>query len=107
VSALVKNLTTLESTIGEEYFTLVQVKTLLFMTKEIRETYDVDLEDVKDLLASIIRDEEKHEEILSKIKKILMGKESEPEEKTPAVTYKNPDVQTKDVLDKLAYPLHE
>jgi rubrerythrin len=104
-SALVENLVILESTIGEEYFTLVQVKTLQFMTKEIRETYNVNLEDVKNLLESIIQDEEKHEEFLSKIRKALMEKENETKEKTPTATHQILDVQTKDVLDKLAYPL--
>jgi len=99
-SALVKDLTTLESTIGEEYFTLVQVKTLLFMTKEIRETYNVDLEDLKGLLESIIQDEERHEQLLSEIKKVLMGKENKPEEKTTLVAFKSPDIQTIDMLDK-------
>jgi rubrerythrin len=98
ISKFVKDLTTLESTVGEEYFTLVQTKTLLFMTKEIRETYDVDIEDLKDVLASIIEDEEKHEALLSKIRKILMGKENKTDE-TTSVTFKNPDTQAMDMLD--------
>jgi rubrerythrin len=82
VSTLVKNLTALESTVGEEYFILVQAKTLQFMKKEIREIYNVDMKDLKGILEGIIQDEEKHEELLAKIKKILMGKESKPEERT-------------------------
>lgn len=54
----------LESTVGEEYYILDQLETLEYMTREIRETYNVDLEDVKDILETIIRDEETHRELI-------------------------------------------
>jgi len=69
------------------------------MTKEIRETYNVDIEDLKDILAYIIEDEEKHEGLLSKIGKILMGKENNTDE-TTSVTFKSPETQAIDMLDK-------
>ena len=71
--SLIKKLTILESTIVEEYYILVQVKTLKFMTKEIRELYNIDLEDLAGILESILRDEEMHTELLSKMKKMLEG----------------------------------
>jgi rubrerythrin len=94
MSSLVKKLMILESTVGEEYYILVQLKTLEYMTKQIRETYNVDLEDLKSILETIIRDEEIHRELLSKMKKILAGKEKQAEDKAPQVKYKSPDLWT-------------
>jgi len=42
MSSLVEKLMLLESTVGEEYYILVQLKTLQYMTREIREIYNVD-----------------------------------------------------------------
>lgn len=86
-----RKLERLESTVGEEYYMLVQVKTLQFMTKEIRELYDVDLEDLKDIFEGIIRDEERHTELLGTIMKILGPSEEKKTENTPLVRYQNPD----------------
>ncbi len=91
ISSLVEKLMLLESTVGEEYYILVQLKTLQYMTNEIREIYNVDLEDLKDILETIIRDEETHRELLSKMKKILVGEEKQTEDIAPAVKYKNPN----------------
>jgi rubrerythrin len=91
VSSLIKRLTTLESTLGEEYYVLVQFKTLQYMTKEIRKIYNVDTGDLKDILETIIEDEETHGELLSRIEKMLVKKESEMEEKRPTVKYASPD----------------
>jgi rubrerythrin len=91
MASLVEKLMLLESTVGEEYYILVQLKTLRYMTREIREIYNVDLQDLKDILETIIRDEETHRELLSKMKKILVGKEKQTEDIAPAVKYKNPD----------------
>ena len=91
MASLVKKLMLLESTVGEEYYILIQLKNLQYMTREIREIYNVDLEDLKDILEIIIRDEETHRKLLSKMKKILVGKEKQTEEIPPAVKYKNPD----------------
>ena len=90
MSSLIEKLMLLESTVGEEYYILVQLKTLQYMTREIREIYNVDLEDLKDILGTIIRDEETHRELLSKMKKILVGEEKQTEDIAPAVRYKNP-----------------
>jgi len=91
MSSLIEKLMLLESTVGEEYYILVQLKTLQYMTREIREVYNVDLEDLKDILENIIREEETHRELLSKMKKILIGQEKQTEDIAPAVKFKNPD----------------
>jgi len=91
MSSYVRKLERLESTVGEEYYMLVQVKTLQFMTKEIRELYKVDLEDLKDIFEGIIKDEERHTELLATIIKILGPSEEEKTENAPLVRYQNPD----------------
>jgi rubrerythrin len=91
MSSLLEKLMLLESTVGEEYYILIQLKTLEYMTREIREIYNVDLKDLKDILETIIRDEETHRELLSKMKKILVGEEKQTEDIAPAVKYKNPN----------------
>jgi rubrerythrin len=99
VSSLIKKLMLLESTVSEEYYILVQLKTLQYMTKEIREIYNVDLEDLKDILETIIRDEETHRELLSKMKKILVGKEKQTADKAPKFKYQNPDAWSRVIPD--------
>ena len=99
MSSLLEKLMLLESTVGEEYYILVHLKTLEYMTREIREIYNVDLKDLKDILETIIRDEETHRELLSKMKKILVGEEKQTEEKAPAVKYKNPDAWSRSMPD--------
>jgi rubrerythrin len=99
MSSLIKKLMLLESTVGEEYYILVQLKTLQYMTKEIHEIYNVDLEDLKDVLGTIIRDEETHRELLSKMKKILIGKEKQKADRTPQFKYQNPDAWSKVLPD--------
>jgi rubrerythrin len=89
--SLVKKLTILESTLGEEYYSLVQTKTLDYLEKEIRETYNVEAEDLKDILETIIRDEGLHSELLAKMKRILSAEEKKTEDKAPMVKYTNPD----------------
>jgi len=54
----------LESSLGEEYYIFVQMKTLQFMVNEINQLYDINLESIKDIFEGIIRDEERHREIL-------------------------------------------
>ena len=99
--SLLKTLDFLESSLGEEYYMLVQMKTLQYMTKQIRENYDVDLEDLKSTFEGIIQDEEKHAELLSKIKKILAPKENKAKDNTPEVRYTNPDAWTRPMPDSV------
>ena len=82
-------LITLESQMGEEYYLLVQMKTLERMTKIINEQYSIDLTKMKNLFLKIIRDEERHIEILETIKQLTTEKE-EPSN-TPFVKFQNPD----------------
>lgn len=90
IASLVRKLMILESTVSEEYYILVQLKSLQYMTREISEIYNVNVKDLKDILETIIRDEETHRKLLLKMKKILVGKEKQTEEKAPAVKYENP-----------------
>jgi Ribonuclease G/E len=96
---LVEKLMLLESTVGEEYHILVQLKTPQYMTNVIREIYNVDLEDLKDIFEIIIRDEETHRELLSKMKKILVGEEKQTEDIAPAAKYKNPNAWSRSMPD--------
>lgn len=66
MSSLLEKLMLLESTVAEKYYILVQLKTLQYMTREIREIYNMDLEDLKEILEIIIRDEETHRILLAK-----------------------------------------
>jgi rubrerythrin len=101
MSSLVEKLMLLESTVGEEYYILVQLKTLQNMTREIREIYNVDLEDLKGILEIIIRDEETHRELLSKMKKILVGEEKQTKDIAPKVKYKNPNAWSRSRPDSI------
>lgn len=99
--SLMRKLTALESSAGEEYYVLVQLKTLQHMTKEIRETYNVDLQDLRDIFEIIIRDEEIHTELLSKMKKFLIGNEEKTTEAEPTVRYTNPDAWSRAMPDSV------
>ena len=106
MSSLIRKLMLLESTVGEEYYILVQLKTLQYMTKEIREKYNVDLKDLKDVLETIIRDEETHRKLLSKMKKILVGKEKQKEDRAPEFKYQNPDAWSRVMPDSVYENAH-
>ena len=80
---------TLESQMGEEYFMLVQMKTLERMSKIINEEYSVDLTKVKSIFLKIIQDEERHIEVLETIKQMTADKELA--DTAPFVKYRNPD----------------
>ena len=80
----------LESSLGEEYYIFVQMKTLQFMVSEINQLYDINLESIKDIFESIIRDEERHRELLDTIKGMISDDSTE-EDNTPKVKYQNPN----------------
>jgi rubrerythrin len=101
MSSLLEKLMLLESTVAEEYYILVQLKTLQYMTREIREIYNVDLEDLKDILETIIRDEETHRILLSKMKKILVGNEKQTDDIAPAFKYKNPNAWSRSMPESV------
>ena len=89
-SELLPVLMALESSLGEEYYIFVQMKTLQLMVKEINQLYNIDLDKIKKVFESIIRDEEHHREILATIKDIIT-EDSVEQDNTPKVKYPNPD----------------
>lgn len=82
-------LVTLESKMGEEYQSLVQMKTLERMSKIINEEYSIDLTKVKSIFLKIITDEERHIEILETIRQLTAEKKQDNND--PFVKYQNPD----------------
>ena len=89
-SELLPVLMALESSLGEEYYIFVQMKTLQLMVKEINRFYNINLDEIKNVFESIIRDEEHHREILATIKDIIT-EDSVEQDNTPKVKYQNPD----------------
>jgi rubrerythrin len=67
----------LEGEMGEEYYTLAQMKTLEMMTKEINKLYNIDLGNLKSIFIHVINDEEHHREILQTIKQLTANKEED------------------------------
>ena len=96
----------LESTVADKYYCLVQLKALRYMAREISEIYNLDVKDLKDILNIIIRDEETHRKLLSKMKKILVGEEKQTEEKAPTVKYKNPDAWSRTMPESIYENAH-
>jgi rubrerythrin len=90
LSPLANELAGFENSLSEEYFVLIQLKTLDYMTKEIAQTYKVDLEGLKGIFELIIKDEENHREILSSISE-LYATEQLPRDNTPVVKYQHPE----------------
>jgi rubrerythrin len=82
-------LITLESELSEEYYILIQMKTLERMTEIINEEYSIDLTKVKSIFLKIIKDEERHIEILETIRQLTTKKEEKSN--APFVKYQNPD----------------
>jgi len=91
LTKLTGELTLLESSLGEEYYVLVQAETLHHMTKEINALYNINLSSLKETLQSVIEDEEHHRELLATIKEALEPKKEESQERTPKVKYQRPD----------------
>jgi rubrerythrin len=90
VSSLIDKLKKLESDLGEEYFVIVETKTLEYMVKEINEIYNVQLRDVKNIFEGIIKDEETHLQLLSKMLKFI-AKTEKTKETNLVLRYQNPD----------------
>jgi rubrerythrin len=88
---LIEKLTVLESSVGEEYYIFVQMKTLQHMVKEINQLYNINLERTKNIFMSIIEDEEHHRELLATIKDLLSENEPQSQDSTPKIKYQNPD----------------
>jgi rubrerythrin len=91
LAELSKQLAIFESTMGEEYFVFVQLKTLQFMSKEIGKIYNINLDSVKDIFTEIMNDEEHHREVLATIKELIQKSEDQEEDNMPMVRFLNPD----------------
>ena len=89
-SELLSKLDDLESSFGEEYYMFVQMKTLQRMAGMINKLYSINVESIKAVFESIIRDEDRHREILATIRDFIVGKSTE-QDNTPEVKYQNPD----------------
>jgi hypothetical protein len=87
---LLPKFSALESSIGEEYYIFVQMKTLQLMAKEINQLYSINLESIKKVFESIIKDEEHHRELLATMKEIIDDNPIKYDT-TPKVKYQNPD----------------
>ena len=68
---IAERLSALESEYGEEYKVFVQLKTLEFMTKQIMQLYNVDLERLRVIFQNIIADEEHHREVIATIRDLI------------------------------------
>ena len=90
LQTLAHELADFENSLSEEYFVLVQLKTLEYMTKEIAQIYKVDLEGLKNIFELIIKDEENHREILNSIEE-LFATEEILKDNTPVVKYQHPE----------------
>jgi rubrerythrin len=90
LQTLAHELAGFENSLSEEYFVLVQLKTLEYMTKEIAQIYKVDLEGLKNIFELIIKDEENHREILNSIEE-LFATEQVLKDNTPVVKYQHPE----------------
>ncbi len=88
---IMEKLALLEYSLSEEYQIFVQLKTLQFMTKEVNQSYDVNLKNVEYLFKSIIDEEQEHREILLQIMELSKEKEEKLNDNAPMVKYQNPD----------------
>jgi len=78
-----------ENSLSEEYFILVQSKTLQFMAKELSQLYNVDFENVRDVFGLITKDEENHREILYSLVEHFTKEPAK--DTTPVVKYQHPE----------------
>ena len=95
-SVFLQKLSVLESTFGEEYYMFVQMKTLHLMAKMINQLYSINVENIKNVFVSIIKDEEQHREILATIKDVIKENLKE-HNSTPKVKYQNPDIWVRSI----------
>jgi rubrerythrin len=78
-----------ESIMGEEYYVFVQLTTLQILVKEIKQKYNINLEQTKSIFTNIINDENHHREILETIRELTAKRERETDI-SPAVKYQDP-----------------
>lgn len=68
---LSQKLALIESAYIEEYSIMTKLKTLQYMSKEISTAYNIDLNEIKSVLESIIAEEESHQRILYELTEAL------------------------------------
>ena len=94
---IIKRLALVEYQFGEEYSILEQTKMLTYMNQQMTKTYgttfDRFFQSRKDVLNSIINDEQKHYQTLIEIHELLTEKEPE-KDNTPEFKYQTPDAWT-------------
>jgi rubrerythrin len=66
------------------------MQTLKHLTKEINENYNISLDNVKSIFENIIKDENRHIELLGTLKELAKPTEKDLDN-TPMVRYQNPD----------------
>jgi hypothetical protein len=94
ISNLSKQLSNLESIMGEAYDIIVQYQTLELLSMALCKLYNAEIESIKTIFMEIIHDESYHKEILTLIKELLDKedeKEKTTETNTPTVRFQNPD----------------
>jgi len=77
--------------IGVYALTIVQLKTLRFMSKEISQVYDVDLEVLEGILDLVIEDEETDTQVLMALKDLFIEKPTTAASGPPTAKYTSPD----------------
>jgi hypothetical protein len=77
---------------------LVQLKTLGFMSREISEAYDIDLEIIKGVLELVVEDEETDTQILMGIKDLFVEKTRRVADDRPMVKYTHPNAWHEPVM---------
>ncbi|MCX8153102.1 MAG: ferritin-like domain-containing protein [Candidatus Bathyarchaeota archaeon] len=87
---LLEKLAALESVVGEEYYMLVELKTLQMMAKEINQMHRVDLSNFESIFLRIIQEEETHRALIEKVKRTLV-KSKDKKQRAPIVKYQQPD----------------
>ncbi len=87
-----KDIALLAYKLGTVYsITLVQFKTLTFMAKEISETYNMRLVDMKEILELLVKDEENNAGILQKIEAFTKdGENKNSASNTPPIIHQTP-----------------
>ncbi len=86
---LAERLATLESVVGEEYNVFVQLKTLKLMAQQIKQLYNVNVDQLKEVFEGIIADEEHHREVIATIQELLRQRTEEQQTTDPLENYRD------------------
>ncbi|MFB3888320.1 MAG: hypothetical protein ACE14S_02445 [Candidatus Bathyarchaeia archaeon] len=81
----------LEFSMGLEYSVFEQLKTRELLVNEMKALYNINVDGLKNLLAWIIRDQERHREVLAAVKELTTRMKPETKTRAPTVKFQNPD----------------